>query len=677
MPRTRQRSARSRAQGRRKTPDLHFVPGPNSGFTPAGIAAFDNLRPAAVVRELIQNALDAARSANSRPAIVRFRLSHVERSNIPGMKSYERAFKQAVQSQKKMMGRDLATQAELVCKRIQRALAQEPVEVLSVYDNGVGLDEQRMTALLSDGMSVKDGGATGTYGNGHSSAIPASDLRYILYGGVTNGRSRIAAGHAVLASHYVPGAKHLQGGDGFFVLEPRPSPTALYQYASANQIPALISRDLDRIQNASGHGTAVIIPAFNHFLDRRRTPLWQVVAHAASANFFVAIEEGELEVEVQDARNGAKEASQKLNRSTLSQVLEEHRDKKRAKAFLSGLKAFESHKTFQKGKAHRIKTSAGEIDVRLDPIAAGTPRIDLCRNGMWITNRVPHFYGKFTDRAPFHAVLSLKAEAGDRLHDYVRIAEGPLHDSLELKRLEEDDRRACRNALGEIIEWLRQHTAAVESEAFASDEFLTLDFGDGGPGGTAGTKAFRGAPVVIGRRPAQQLQPYDDEGPIDGGGGASGGRSAGKNSSKGEKRRPALPALVQAASRPAGTQRRHILLHFPRGCEAAQLRLLVDEGLDATCDRHGMDDYLPAKLSNVKIDGEPAAEADLEHWNGEAVGVKLGDIAADTTTTVETDFAFDGDFANLPETSLRIEVFRTPMPKPDRPSGNATDSPNA
>ena len=38
-------------------PDLRFGPGTSGGFTPAGVAAFDNLRPAAVVRELIQTRL--------------------------------------------------------------------------------------------------------------------------------------------------------------------------------------------------------------------------------------------------------------------------------------------------------------------------------------------------------------------------------------------------------------------------------------------------------------------------------------------------------------------------------------------------------------------------------------------------------------------------------------------
>ena len=221
----------------RHAPDLRFGPGTSGGFTPAGVAAFDNLRPAAVVREFIQNSLDAARNAGVRPAIVRFRLARVPRDMVPGIESYERAFAKAVETQEAMTGGPLIGQAQLTAGTIRNALAQDEMDVLCVLDNGVGLNEQRMNALLSDGMSVKDGAATGTYGNGHSTAIPASDLRYLLYGGLTEGGHRIGAGHAVLASHYEAGKRHQRSGDGFYIRDFRASHETLYDYATGHQLP--------------------------------------------------------------------------------------------------------------------------------------------------------------------------------------------------------------------------------------------------------------------------------------------------------------------------------------------------------------------------------------------------------------------------------------------------------
>ncbi|MYH16419.1 MAG: hypothetical protein F4149_14730, partial [Gammaproteobacteria bacterium] len=493
------------AMAQRK-PDLLFGPGASSGFTPTGIAAFDNLHPAAVVRELIQNALDAARAAKVRSARVRFELTQVRRDAIPGIQHYEKTFAKAIETQRKMSQGSLARQAELVVERIQGALNQDEVDVLTVFDNGIGLDESRMNALLSDGVSVKDGAATGTYGNGHATAIPASDLRYVLYAGVTEDGRRIGSGHAVLASHYAAGEKHLRAGDGFFIRDFRAGRQGeLFEYTRGPGLSGVISQAIGKIKRQSGHGTAVIIPAFNNFLEDQS--LWSMVAHSASANFFVAIEEHKLEVTVIDHRPNSDAAAHTLNRSTLSEVLEEHSDKRRAAAFLNGQRAFEAHKAYRGGARHSIKTGAGRIGVRLIESESGTTRIDLCRNGMWITDNLPGFYQRFTDRVPFQAVLTLNAHEGRRLHNYIREAEGPLHDSLSLqKRLGVDDRRACREALGEIRDWLLRNTAAVKSDTYVPEDFLTLDFGDdSGTGGGKSAAGYWGAPVTITRNPVQEL----------------------------------------------------------------------------------------------------------------------------------------------------------------------------
>ena len=459
-----------------KLPDLCFGPGSSGGFTPAGIAAFDDLRPAAVVRELIQNGLDAARVAGVRPAGLNFRLARAARDSIPGIESYRGAFGKAVKRQTSMLHGELAGQAELVVDRIRRALNKEESDVLTVLDNGVGLNERRMNALLSDGVSVKEGNATGTYGNGHSTAIPASDLRYVLYGGISENGKRIGSGHAVLASHVEPGEQYLRGGDGFYIRGFRAGNQTLYDYAGNGALPEMISEVLDDIEATSGQGTAVIISAFNNFLEDRS--LWEMVSHAASANFFIAIEEGDLEVIVEDRRPGADGARQIVDKNTLSGILRFHQDRRRARAFLNGRRAFEGHQVYQTGTRHLVTTSAGKVEITLKEDMGGITRLDLFRNGMWITDQVPGFFQKFTDRVPFHAILSLNADEGEGLYDYIRIAEGPLHDSIAVKRLPDHQRSACRKALNDIANWLTENTQPVTSEEYVSSDFLTLDFGD-------------------------------------------------------------------------------------------------------------------------------------------------------------------------------------------------------
>ncbi len=645
-----------------RTPDLHFGPGPSSGFTPAGIAAFDNLRPAAVVRELIQNALDAARVARALPARVRFQLTRTRRKTIPGMANYEKAFAKAIKTQREMARGSLARQAELVVTRIQGALDSDEVDVLTVLDNGVGLNEERMNALLSDGVSVKDGNATGTYGNGHATAIPASDLRYVLYGGVTADGKRIGAGHAVLASHYARGQRHLRSGDGFFIRDFQAGSGKLFVYSRGPGLSGLISEALKQIKDETAHGTAVIIPSFNHFLEN--DSLWEMVSHAASANFFVAIEERQLEVTVEDRRPGGG-TSFTLNKSTLPEVLRTHENKQRAPAFLNGRRAFEAHRAYRTGERHRIVTSAGEIEIRLLESASGATRIDLCRNGMWITEdrKIPGFYQRFTDQVPFQAVLSLNARKGRKLHDYIRVAEGPLHDSIAIKRLPPQDQKACRKALRQVVEWILGNTPTIKSDAYTPDDFLTLAFGDeAGPGGGRSLSGFWGIPVPITRNPARELQvfpikpntepdePPDPDPPP---------KPFDPPDPHSHRRRPSLPTYFQVASRPVGKSRRRILIECARDFANAELRLVVDEALDATCERHAQDAYTPAALSRVQIDGKAAHTSALRRMNGAVIGVRLGDLSAGTSVQIEASYKLTGDFSDLPNPSLRVEVCRS------------------
>ena len=646
-------------------PDLRFGPASsNQGFTGVAAATFDNLRPAVVVRELIQNALDAARLAEEQPAVVRFRLDNTRRERIPGIASYERAFEKAIESQKGLTGDgELASQADLVVGRIRKALGRKDLAVLTVSDNGIGLDEERMNGLLSDGLSVKEGNATGTYGNGHATAIPASDLRYVLYGGVTREGKRIGAGHAVLASHAEEGDKCVRDGDGYYIREFQGLPK-LYDYATEDDIPDFIADTVDDIESSTGHGTAVIIPAFNNFLEE--DSLWEMVAHAASANFFVAIERGELEVVVEDFRQGGERERQ--DKSTLRRELDEHKDKRRSAAFLNDARAFAAHGVYQDGEPRQIRTSAGTIEIRLVETPSAVTRVGLCRNGMWITDKIPGFHQKFTEKAPFQAVLCLDSAEGGDLHKFIRDAEGPLHNSINIKGLAKQSRKACRSALNEILCWILNNTRSVESDAYVAEDFLVLYFGDeGGKGAGKSRRGFWGTPVAVNRNPARQLlrniidpdPNHEDPALIPG---PNVGPRKGKSNSGAT--RPALPTFFRAASRPAGKNRLRILIDCMKDYANAELRLVVDEALDATCERPGQDAYSPAALSKVAVNGKTASDSDFVRWGPDVIGVRLGDLSVNASIEVETDYKLTGDFADLPTPSLRIEILRSEQSPP-------------
>lgn len=641
---------------------LRFGPGTRSGFTPSGIAGFSNLRPAAVVRELIQNSLDATVEANVPTAIVRFRLTRYKSQFIPGIIEYRNALRAAVKNQERNGGGNLPSQSKRVVKVMREAAFGDEQDILTVLDNGIGLNRTRMSALLSDGVSAKGEAATGTFGNGHSVVIPASDLRYVLYGGITSEGDRICGGHAVVASWVVPGEKHQRSGNGFLIKSFR---NASYDYAEGSSVPSLISGNLDFIQRLSQHGTAVIITGFNNF--RQSHSLWDMVSKAASCNFFQAIQEGRLVVQVEDTRPGQSRETKKLDHLTLKGVLEKNRNEKRSKAFLSGQKAFSAHKTLQFGRAHIVQTKIGKLRVQIRERSSGSPRIDLCRNGMWITDdkNIPRFYYSFQDRKPFHALLLLDSESGGYLHELVRNAEGPLHDKLDVRqRLSKPEAKRLRQAFEEIRVWIRSTVPEIGSDSYSPDDFLALDFGTEGKTGTS-QRSFWGTPVPINRRDPGRS--YKDTIPEPGPGPGPNPRpdtpsNPKPNPSTRPHPRPVLRPFFQATSIPLGHNCRRIRLECQESCPSAELRLCVDENVDATCDNLRRYDIDTVYFTKVDLGGRRVDDSQFVRQNGYNVGVRLGNIVANDSLDIEVHYTFPDGLLVLPgqEPTLRVEVFRKP-----------------
>ena len=648
----------------KKPLDLRFGPGSPTGFTPAGIAGFDDLRPAAVVRELIQNSLDAAAAAGEKTAIVRFRLTQGKTADIPGIQSYRKAFDEAVQSQTRSNGGALPSPAARTVQVISDTLARDDQDILSVLDNGIGLNETTLTALLSDGVSAKSGAATGTFGNGHTVAIPASDLRYVLYGGVTRGGHKIGAGHAVLASCIVKKEQYQRAADGFLVHGFR---NGTGEYAQGPSLPDLIMGELEDILEGSGRGTAVIIPGFNNFRENKDS-LWKMVSKAAACNFFQAIYEDQLEVWVEDLRPGEPGGSNSLDRSTLREVLEANREDRRSRAFLSGHKAYEANEVLQSGECHSVQTKLGKIQVQILLRPSGSPRVDLCRNGMWITDdkNIPGFYYQFQDRRSFHALLLLDSTTGDRLFKLVQSAEGPLHDKLNVKqRLASSDAQALRKAFGELRDWLKANVPDIGGDSYSPDDFLALDFGGDSEGqrGSA-RRSLWGTPTPV-RRREPILSRDDSEDPLDPDdpwppGPPRPGPRPGPGPGP-RPNRPVLRPIFRAVSIPNGPSRRHILLECQEDCKNTEFRLILDENIDATCDLVRRDKFVEVFLNNVKVNGRDATSNQLVRKNGRVIGVRLGDITANTSVRIDSSYELSQSLWRFEgqEPALRVEVFKS------------------
>ena len=289
------------------------------GFSSLKTARFNNLPPARIVRELVQNSLDAAKEAGVAPAIVRFGVRKANRSDIPDFQGHSRAVQKAVEHHKKESGGKLPEPAQEAVNRISGgldAVRRGKASLLSVTDNGIGLDAKRMQSLLGDGASTKPDPLTGAYGVGHLAPVALSDIRYMLYGGITKG----GKSHGVRVDHnrFSPGEKPPPGRRGIpdKEIQERAPRRAVRVPCPKAYIPEPSQGTWTKSPRNGVTDLSVMALAFNEFRSGG-VPLWEVVSKIVSYNFCPAVYHGDLIVEVVD-----KNRKRQLNKESLIQVLE-------------------------------------------------------------------------------------------------------------------------------------------------------------------------------------------------------------------------------------------------------------------------------------------------------------------------------------------------------------------
>ena len=649
---------------------LKFPPGTVSGFTGTQTAGFNDVQPVRVVRELLQNSLDAAVEAGEAQAIVHFTVTRMQAVDLPDMAGYRRAFERAVADNEKDGG--LSDAAQEVVERIRDALdsiRDGRHYLLGISDNGVGLDRERMTALLSDGASRKQTNAVGSYGVGHFAAVSASDLRYLLYGGVQDNGRRIAAGFTVLASRH--GNNAPISAQGYLIKKILGGSDGPFEFMASKTIPRLMGDALKRIRKTWRHGSVVFIPAFNYFgrdfpsvVDGARSNgLSDIVAKVAAYNFSAAIHAGNLVVEINEEAVGGD--TRRVDGEGLPALLEKERERVRVhrrETFFeglrpSGLHAWAAYKTLSEGRRATVRTMLGTATVNwIEPAPAGATRIDLFRNGMWITDDVPELHrGNFADCQPFHMVV--QPDQGD-LHRLLRKAEGPMHDQLALRsRLGDKETEQLTASLKAIGAWIKSRVPKIQTEQYTPDDFL--QFASDADGAGNGTRQFSlwGTPVVVQTARPRHWRP-DPDGTHDI---KSGGRQP-QLSPKRPKRneRPEIARSRPLPLRSTVVRRRpgryHIEIECDEASEDVLLSVRVDENADATCDRVWPDENVV--LKSVKLTGREHGSASCSLEDNTVI--RLKGLAEKTTYKLSVACEMPRDLTD----AVRTPVLRVDLHKP-------------
>lgn len=184
-----------------------FIPNQNStivGINDAGIETFTANMNRSLVREIIQNSLDARIPNSKEPVSVEFELFELDRARIPDVENLHSVMKKCRDSNID------EPDAYRFFENAHKILSEPQISVLRISDhNTIGLEGsdtcEKGTSwsrlVKENGSSNKGQNSGGSFGIGKSAAFACSDLRTVFYSSLDMERLRSNFGVAKLVSY--------------------------------------------------------------------------------------------------------------------------------------------------------------------------------------------------------------------------------------------------------------------------------------------------------------------------------------------------------------------------------------------------------------------------------------------------------------------------------------------
>ena len=360
-----------------------------------------------LVREIIQNSLDARESGTSDPVVVKFTDTEVDRALIGASQLYKHLT--ACLDRAKAEG--MPQPVRRIYENARKALKRERIRCLRVTDSGTtGLSDSKWDALVIQEGAVRKsdlGSPGGSYGVGKNAVFNLSDAQAVFYStryvNGREGRVEKMQGKATLMSHKSPLRK---GQDvqhiGF--------------YKDSNGEP-LFTRQIPDFFRLDETGTGVFIMGFNP-----RSSDWiDEVTTAVIENFFYAVHHKQLIVEI-----SADFDNVEITHETIDQLFE-------AKS-PQDPNAYYYYKAIRDEKAEQTEgiDEIGILDVYV--LTGSGPRRTayVNRNGMLITDSREQKMNPIAPRGKslwpdYATVVSPTTDEGDT---WIRTMENPSHDSV-------------------------------------------------------------------------------------------------------------------------------------------------------------------------------------------------------------------------------------------------------
>ena len=264
------------------------------GFNDAALDTFKGQRLSSMVREVIQNSLDAERVNEEAPIKVIFKIHKIPKNDatqITLIRTHLVSCMNAAKEQK------LSDAVKFYKNGIERIDKDQEIKVLAIHDsNSKGLTGPTdknfgpWSALVKGtGISQKSANSLGSFGHGSKAPFSLSDIRsifYLSYVQTEKGVERRFQGKSILQTHVDPNdpTQHTQG-TGFY------GHVAKLMPLIDDEVPGWAKRFREMV--TEGTGTSIFVPYTEY-----RKDLYPETRITVIANFFYAIRSGALEVTV-------------------------------------------------------------------------------------------------------------------------------------------------------------------------------------------------------------------------------------------------------------------------------------------------------------------------------------------------------------------------------------------
>lgn len=435
--------------------------GSDDGFNDAGIETFAGKPFETLVREVIQNSLDAEIDSETLVTVF-FEFIEIRRYQFPGADALFSILKQCFEESK-----DSKNKNEIeFFKKAARVLMPnaKSISCLKISDSGttgLGGDYQNRKGAwhaITKGKGItdkRDMSAGGSFGIGKSAPLTVSQLRTVFYATLhkENGEQVLRAqGKSILKSHSIkdPATGMEAGytqGTGFYG-DPK------------GCLP--MTEEIPDFFRPKKQGAVVFIPGF------AANKNWQhSIVAAVVCNYFCAISHGKLRVKICD-ESGETEIIEKESLEQCFQKVIDSQDGvdeiKRSYHYYRAMQA-KPTKSSQLPNLGNCKLWVHEGDELPQKVAL------LRKTGMLITDDQPGLK-RWSGCANFVAVFMCDDEKGNQL---LRAMENPQHNAFELERAIVKYKKDCAKALKELVKWVKDSVnEIVKPEETESSEINEL-----------------------------------------------------------------------------------------------------------------------------------------------------------------------------------------------------------